>query len=214
MFKIKRPAIIGLLVILLVFTGYLNHKLTQQAQRKSSKDYVNHELTEMSKNNEFDDIKGDLIEDINVDSTDFTELDIVDSEKSKDQDTMETMYTEASLSSKTYFVEYRLSRDKLRATLVDRLNTIINNENTSTQVRDEAQKEIISIGNMSETELKIEGLIKSKGFEDAIVFLSEDDIKVVVSTSELNEQDMVKILDIIKSETDYDTNNIKIMKKQ
>lgn len=214
MFKIKRPAIIGLLVILLVFTGYLNHKLTQQAQRKSSKDYVNHELTEMSKNNEFDDIKGDLIEDINVDSTDFTELDIVDSEKSKDQDTMETMYTEASLSSKTYFVEYRLSRDKLRATLVDRLNTIINNENTSTQVRDEAQKEIISIGNMSETELKIEGLIKSKGFEDAIVFLSEDDIKVVVSTSELNEQDMVKILDIIKSETNYDTNNIKIMKKQ
>lgn len=215
MFKIKRPAIIGLLVILLVFTGYLNHKLTQQAQRKSSKDYINHELAEMSMNNEFDEeFSSDFNENIDVDSTDFIDLDIVDSEKSKDQEVMETMYTEASRSTKTYFVEYRLSRDKLRATLVDRLDNIINNENTSTTVRDEAQKEIISLGNMSEKELKIEGLIKSKGFEDAIVFLSDEDIKVVVSTPEITEQDMVKILDIIKSETDYDTHNIKIMKKQ
>lgn len=210
MFKIKRPAIIGILVILLVFTGYLQHQLTQQSQLKSSKDYQNYELLELVTN----DKDG---EDLTVDkpSVDNSELvDVVDSTKTEDVDAMETMYSEASMSSKNYFVEYRLSRDKLRASLVDRLDLIVNNANTTETVRSEAQKEIMKIGNYSETELQIEGLIKGKGFEDAIVFLSDKDIKVVVSSLELKEQDMVKILDIVKSETDYDANNIKIMKKQ
>lgn len=210
MFKIKRPAIIGILVVLLVFTGYLQHQLTQQSQLKSSKDYQNHELLEFVKNNKKE--EDIVVDNITVDNGDS--IDIVDSAKTEDIDAMETMYSEASMSSKNYFVEYRLSRDKLRASLVDRLDQIVNNTNTNDTVRSEAQKEIMKIGNHSEKELQIEGLIKGKGFDDAIVFLSEKDIKIVVSTIELKEQDMVKILDIVKSETDYDANNIKIMKKQ
>lgn len=223
MFKVKRPAIIGLLVVLLIFTVYLNHRLVQQAQIKSSKDYVNHELDEMSNNNESEDDfamdqTGDIEtgEDIEItgDIDTTGELDIIDSAKNDEHKVLETMYTDASKMSKNYFVEYRLSRDKLRASLVDRLDKIINNENTSATVRDEAQNEIMKLGNNSEKELQIEGLIKSKGFEDAIVFLTEKDIKVVVSATELTEQDMVKILEIVKSETDYDNNDINIMKKQ
>ncbi|SHE30119.1 stage III sporulation protein AH [Tissierella praeacuta DSM 18095] len=206
MFKIKRPAIIGLLVVLLVFTGYLNHQLTQQAQRKSSKDYQNHELMEMTKNQESN-------EELEIVKTDDN-IDIIDSAKNEGNEALETMYTEASKDGKNYFVEYRLSRDKLRASLIDRLDVITNNSNTAEDVRKEAQREIMKLGNNSEKELQIEGLIKGKGFEDAIVFLTDKDIKIVVSTNELSEQDMVKILDIVKSETNYDNNNIKIMKKQ
>jgi len=208
MFKIKRPAIIGLLVVLLVFTGYLNYYLTQQAQRKSSKDYQNHELMELAKNEDNQDYIGKFVPDP------MEHVDILDSTKNEENQALETMYTEASKETKNYFVEYRLSRDKLRASLADRLDEIVNNEKTSEEVRKEAQREIIKLGNNSEKELQIEGLIKSKGFEDAIVFFTDKDIKVVVSISELKEQDMVKILEIVKSETDYDNNNIKIMKKQ
>jgi stage III sporulation protein AH len=215
MFKIKRPAIIGILVVLLVFTGYLQHQLTQQAQLKSSKDYQNHEMLELVNNNNEED---DLVQDDTVKSdlvVDTEEkIDVIDSAKSDKDQSLETMYTEASISAKNYFVEYRLSRDKLRASLVDRLDEIINNVNTTEIIRTDAQKEIMEIGNNSEVELQIEGLIKAKGYDDAIVFLTDKDIKIVVSALELGEQDMVKILDIIKSETEYDTNNIKIMKKQ
>ncbi|CAK7015051.1 hypothetical protein CIW83_07730 [Tissierella sp. P1] len=212
MFKIKRPAIIGLLVVLLVFTGYLNHQLTQQAQRKSSKDYQNHELMELAKNEKYqEDIETGMTE-LNIDPAE--EVDIIDSTKTEGNDALEAMYTEASKNIKNYFVEYRLSRDKLRASLVDRLDIIVNNKNTSEDVRKEAQMEIMKLGNNSEKELQIEGLIKGKGFDDAIVFLTDKDIKIVVSSAELTEQDMIKILDIVKSETDYDNNNIKIMKKQ
>ncbi len=220
MFKIKRPAIIGILVVLLVFTGYLQHQLTQQAQLKSSKDYQNHEMLELvNKDNNNDDLVEDnLVEDskeksdLAVDSNE--EVDIIDSAKSDENQALEAMYTEASISAKNYFVEYRLSRDKLRASLVDRLDEIINNANTTEIIRSDAQKEIMEIGSNSEIELQIEGLIKAKGYDDAIVFLTNKDIKIVVSAVELEEQDMVKILDIVKSETEYETNNIKIMKKK
>lgn len=220
MFKIKRHAIIGLLVVLLVFTGYLNHQLTQQSQLKASKDYKSHELSKLDQmESEGENIAGDPKEDVDiVESTDKTkeEIDIVESVESEDDeyDVLETMADEASNASKNYFVEYRLSRDKLRANLVERLDGIVNNTNTSEESRAEAQKEIMKIGSISEKELQIEGLVKGKGYEDALVFLTEKDIKVVVSSGELEEQDMVKILDIVKSETEYTMDNIKIMRKQ
>lgn len=225
MFKIKRPAIIGLLVVLLVFTGYLNHQLTQQSQRKSSKDYKNYEMDQMAKYKEKknDNKEKNLVKDKNEDAKktakktklhDKDKIVTVDSIKKVDKETLETMYTESSMNSKNYFVEYRLSRDKLRASLVDRLDEMVNNENTNKTMMDEAQKEIIKLGNISEKELQMEGLIKGKGYEDALVFLTEEDLKVVVSIDELNEQDMVKILEIVHSETNYETSNIKIMKKQ
>lgn len=215
MFKIKRPAIIGLLLVLLVFTGYLNYQLTQQALRKASKDYQNHELSELVN-------KGGTNLDM---ASDDNDMEIVDSVLPIDDDVAaavtltnnsfdEAMNNEVLSSNRNYFVEYRLSRDKLRANLVDRLDDIVNNSNTKESLRTQAQEEIIKIGKHSEKELQIEGLIKSKGFDDALVFLTDDDIKVVVSCVELSEQDMVKILDIVKSETKYTSENIKIMKKQ
>ena len=48
MFKIKRPAIIGLLLVLLIFTGYLNYQLTQEAVLKASDDYKEYEELEMA----------------------------------------------------------------------------------------------------------------------------------------------------------------------
>ncbi|NLV88624.1 MAG: SpoIIIAH-like family protein [Tissierellia bacterium] len=208
MFKIKRPVFIGLLVVLLIFTGYLNYYFTQQAQIKSSRDYQKHELEEMARNLEIRDSLDQLV----LDPTDH--VDIIETAIDEESEVLETMYSDALKESKNYFVEYRLSRDKLRATLVDRLDEIIKDENTSEAVRADAQREIMKLGNHSEIELQIEGLIKSKGYDDAIVFLTNKDIKVVVSAPELGEQDMVKILEIVKSETDFDTKDIKIMKKQ
>lgn len=220
MFKIKRPAIIGLLLVLLVFTGYLNFQLTQQALLKASKDYNDYEVGEM-----------EIIDDAevagvgNIDEVDEDYISIVDSMLPNEENIAavvssgnstikDAMEADISKANRNYFVEYRLSRDKLRANLVDRLDEIVNNTNTTETVRTEAQQEIIKLGNISEKELEIEGLIKSKGFTEALAFMTDTNIKVVVDSKELSEQDMVKILDIVKSETNFDMNNIKIMKKQ
>lgn len=222
MFKIKRPAIIGLLLVLLIFTGYLNYQLTQQALLKASKDYNDYEIGEMES---FEDTEVAGIGNIDEAAVDEDYISIVDSMLPSDNNIeqvisagnnsiKDAMAADISKTNRNYFVEYRLSRDKLRANLVDRLDEIVNNTNTTEKVRSEAQEEIIKLGNTSQKELEIEGLIKSKGFNEALTFISDTDIKVVVDASELTEQDMVKILDIVKSETTFDINNIKIMKKQ
>ena len=56
--------------------------------------------------------------------------------------------------------------------------------------------------------------IKSKGFDEAVVLLTDEDIKIVVSVDELSENEMVKILDIVRAETEFDMDDIKIIKKQ
>lgn len=219
MFTIKKPAFILLLIVLLVFTGYINHNLTQQALLKASNDYQKHEEMELAKGIDVDD--KELVEAIS-EGEEKEDIEILDTKANVGIDEIaeetnaqigKTISKEDSLTSKSYFIEQRLSRDKLRAGLIDRLNEIVNNENTNDEVRTEAQKKIMNIGDISEKELTIEGLIKAKGFEEVLVFLTDENAKVVVLKDELSEQDVVKILDIIMAETDLDTSNIKIMKK-
>lgn len=257
MFKIKRPAIIGLLLVLLVFTGYLNYELTQEALKKTSGGYKKHELAEKTKYEEkstladknskekieFEIVDSEVPEEPKdsvekaeaseeeVEEIELEEQEVEDEEEKKIKDEKEVgevkevvntskdkvdkeISKEASSQNRNYYIEYKLSRDKLRASLVDRLDTIVSNEKTDEKTRSEAQREIMTIGKISEKELQIEGLIKSKGFEDSLVVLTEEDVKVIISASELTEQDMVKILDIVKEETKFDIDNIKIIKKQ
>lgn len=213
MFKIKRPAIIGLLLILLIFTGYLNYQFTQQALRKTSQEYQRHEKVEMQNYlNSNDYALEDNIE--IVDSLIPGEENIAEVISSTNETIKGEIDKEVVNINKNYFVEQRLSRDKLRASLIDRLAGIVDNDQTNETMRTEAQKEIINIGRISEAELQIESLVKSKGFDEALVLLTDKDVKVIVSVEELTETEMVKILDIVRSETEFDMDNIKIMKKQ
>lgn len=214
----KKTALIVSLICLLVVVGYINHELTKRSLLQSSGDYQQHEeqLMKLSKT-----IDEDTVETSLEDSSASKDIDIVDSKsniiedlkKNADDDIESVITKEESFKNRNYFIEYRLSRDKLRATLIDRLNEIINNENTKEDIRASAQNEIIALGQVAELELSIEGLIKAKGFEDALVFLGDNSVRIVVSVNELTEQDVVKIFEIVKNETSIEASNIKIMKK-
>ncbi|NMA86335.1 MAG: SpoIIIAH-like family protein [Tissierellia bacterium] len=220
MLTMKKPVIILVLIVLLFFSGYINHNLTLRANSKVSSDYQRYEEFEMVKRFELD--EKDLVEAISEGDGDEVDIEILDTIEGKNLGdiTQETnkiigqeISRETSMQSKNYFIEQRLARDKLRASLIDRINEIVNNENTSDETRTEAQKKIMAIGDLAEKELTIEGLIKAKGFEEALVFLTEENLKIIVSVAELTEQDVVKILNIAMGETDLDADNIKIMKK-
>lgn len=215
MLNVKKPAIITILIVLLVLTGYVNHQLTQKSMSRISSDYQRHEEREME--NLTDDTNQPTINDVEKD-----EIEIVEGEVDKEVSQLteeinmnieEAISKENNLQSKNYFVEYRLARDRMRGNLVERLKEIITDDKSSSEMIDKAQNEIMRIGNITESELYMEGLIKAKGFDDVIVFLKEDGVKVVVSADELLEQDVIKILDVVKNETNLEASQIKIMKK-
>lgn len=216
----KRTLLLVSLIIVLTIIGYINHTITKQALLETTSEYEKYEDKNLEdvmtdENKTVETISNDYAQNENMDDTIIDSKDnTISSLSSKTEIEIEESITkEENRKSNNYFVEYRLSRDKLRASLVERLNNIINNEMTDKDTRKKAQEEIIRIGKISEKEILIEGLIKAKGFEDALVFLKDDSVRVIVSADILSEQDVMKILEIVKSETKFEPSAIKIMKK-
>ncbi|WDV47940.1 SpoIIIAH-like family protein [Clostridiaceae bacterium M8S5] len=218
----KRIIYLASLVVLLIVVGVVNHRLTLRRARTSTNEYQQHEANMMKKMNMANldgDSKSTMSEE--YDDNNAESFKIIDSEVSKLDDIGDETSTKINKKiadenekNDNYFVECRLSRDKLRANQIERLNEIVDNDNTTKDIRTKAQQQIMDIGNISKKELHIEGLIKAKGYKDAILFINNKNVSVVVDVENLNEQDVAKILSVVKEETDMSATNIKIMKKQ
>ena len=65
-----------------------------------------------------------------------------------------------------------------------------------------------------ETELKIENLLSTKGFEDALVYISDGIVNVVVNEEELQKEEAAKIFDLVAEQADVKYENIKLMNNQ
>lgn len=66
------------------------------------------------------------------------------------------------------------------------------------------------IANM-EQELVLEGLIKAKGFDDVIVSTSSSYLNVIVKSAELTSAEVAQIVDVVRQQTEYSLDNIKII---
>lgn len=199
----KRTVLVSSLVMLLMVMGYLNNQLTKSALRQSTRGYEEHQEVQLSKIREENDKEVMETASKNIEVVEST--DSTDGEKTKDE--------KKSKYSENYFVEHRLSRDKTRGETVERLNKIIEDENTKDDVRSNAQTELIELGETSELELLLEGLVKGKGFKDVVVFSTNENTSIVVDQEKLSEQDVMKILEIVTSETELQAQDIKIMNK-
>lgn len=198
----KRTVLVTSLVMLLMVVGYLNNQLTKSALRQSSKGYKDHEELQLSK----------LKEEEGKDSleTSTKNIEVVESTKDKKAEKKDEKPKENS----NYFAEHRLSRDKERSETLERLNKIIEDENTNEDVKNNAQSELIALGGTTEMENLLEGIIKGKGFNDTVVFYNNDSTRIVIDKEKLSEQDVMKVLEVVTSETELQAHDIKIMEKQ
>ncbi|HYE84198.1 MAG TPA: SpoIIIAH-like family protein [Clostridia bacterium] len=113
----------------------------------------------------------------------------------------------------SFFSEYRLERDKNRSKEVEMWQDIINSEKAEENFKTMAQQELVKIVALTEKEMIIENLIVARGFNDALVFLTDDTATVIVEAKELTPSNIAQIQDIVVRKTKLDPKNIKIMKK-
>jgi stage III sporulation protein AH len=116
-------------------------------------------------------------------------------------------------SGSSFFSEYRLEREKNRSKEVEMWEDIINNGTAEETFKHLAQQELVKIVELTDKEMIIENLIISRGFNDALVFLTDDSATVIVEAKELTTKDVAQIQDIVVRKTKLDAKNIKIMKK-
>ena len=116
--------------------------------------------------------------------------------------------TEQTVSS---FADFRTERERVRTQELTSIDSIINNENTDTQTLAEAQKMKLELTDTMEKELLIEGLLKAKGFEDAVITISDTAVNVIVKQKDLTKQQVAQVLAIVLREAgDISAENVKI----
>lgn len=97
-----------------------------------------------------------------------------------------------------FFIEFRLERDRVRSQQMDVLREIIHNPNTDADNRREAHSLLLQASQNLEQEMGLEGLIKAKGFRDAVVFIKPDQVHVVIKAEKLEEKQVVQIGDLVR----------------
>jgi len=99
-----------------------------------------------------------------------------------------------------FLLEFKVDREKMQKEQIDMLNKVIDDKSASKEVRDSAYQQYLSIVDAMGKELKIEGLLKAKGYE-SVAFLSPDACTVMVRSSALDEKQVASIGDTVRKVT-------------
>ena len=114
-------------------------------------------------------------------------------------------------TAETFFTSCRAERETARAEEFALLDAILSSDTSTEELISSANEKKLELIDVIERELVLEGLVKAQGFEDAVVTMSEDNINVVVSQSELTSEQVAGILSVILSETDYNATQVVVV---
>ncbi len=110
-----------------------------------------------------------------------------------------------------YFTLSRFERDKSRSSAMEVYREITENPDSTREAKDTAQKDLTAAARAIELEAALEGLIKAKGFEEVIVYLTADNANVVVKTIGLTPAQAAQIKDLVKENAKIKADKIKIV---
>ena len=110
-----------------------------------------------------------------------------------------------------YFEAYRTNRQSIRDMEMRYVQTNSDNQGSDEAVKKEAEQRLLEIASLMEKELKLESLIKSKGFEDVIAFVEDGSVNIVVKAEKLTSAQATKILKLVVDETGEASQNVTII---
>lgn len=104
----------------------------------------------------------------------------------------------------------KLTKEQNRAKNKELLMNIINSESVTKEQRKEATNKLLTLSDYMEKESAAEQVLSAKGYENAMVSMSEDSVDVMVSLDEITDVDRAKIEDVVQRKTGVSINNIVI----
>ena len=120
----------------------------------------------------------------------------------KTSKTVSNTIDDGTTTTVSFFTGYRTARDASRQESFMYYDSIIGSETASAAAISSAETKREELVTFAESELVLEGLIKAKGFEDAIVTISTANVNVIVKKEgEIDAADAAQILSIITEET-------------
>ena len=137
-------------------------------------------------------------------------------QSSADPNPSESQPQESSTSNTGYFASARLNRQQARDSALELLQQAAADENAQQSIVDEANASIQVMAALTLSEAKVENLITAKGYGDCVCFINDNSASVVVSATEngLSENDVTKIVEIVKEETGLAASKITVIETE
>ncbi len=223
----KNQVIIYIIALMLMTAGYLNYTTNQQgdsvetsmkmeaddtqvadigdAKLVNSNDVITNEtqntLEENNKNSTIDNSTTNTIKNETANTS--------SNSTNTENNTVET----SSNNSNDYFTKSKLERDTMYSQMLETYEKVINSSNASETQKQSATQEITKINNIKNSIMICENLIKTKGFENSVVFVNGESISVIIGASELSKEQVAQVQNIISREMNAKIENIHIANK-
>ena len=206
----NRGFVVITLSAMLVVVGVANYQLSKKSALGVSEEFKAYEQAQLSKNSESNEKEEDDQE-VNIVDSKSSESDVEEKVTETSKEIEEQLTSEANMQKSSYILDMKMTREKQRNDLAEELNEMINNPSTSEETRKEASEMKLKLVKDQDTELKIENLLSTKGFEDALVYISDDKVNVVVNEDSFGKEDAAKIFDLVAEQAGVEYDNIKLM---
>ena len=209
----KNQVIIYVIAVMLMVAGYLNYTTTvsDETVQVSSDN-----SSDVSNNTNIGDarlVSSEVVENNTTNDTgssnQVSESNVTDNETISDE--VETQETNANVDD--YFAKSKLERDTMYSQMIETYENVLNSENALETQKQSATEEITKINNTKNSIMISENLLKTKGFENSVIFVNDESISVIIGTEELKEEEIAQIQNIISREMKADIENIHISTK-
>lgn len=215
----SRGFVVLSLSAMLVVLGVVNYQLSKKSLLETSNEFKAYEQAQLEKNEDKETAETDETAKTEGSKEKDEEVALVDSKTSEVEEKVtetskeikEQLTNQKNMQKATYILDMKMTREKQRNELATSLNEMINNPSTSEETRKEASDMKLRLVKDQETELAIENLLSTKGFENALVYISEGTVNVVVNEESLEKADAAKIFDLVAEQSGAKYENIKLM---
>lgn len=125
----------------------------------------------------------------------------------------DTIETSSNTNSNEYFVKSRLDRETMYSQMIESYQKILESSTISEEQKQISQQEINNINKIKNAIMISENLIKTKGFEECIIFVNDKNVNIVVKKEEIKPEEIAQIQNIISRELGTEIENIHITNK-
>ena len=119
--------------------------------------------------------------------------------------------TNASTTSANFYINYKTEREATRTQEIQFYDSIIASSTSSDSAKEEAEANKLALITQMEKELVTEGIIRGKGFEDAIVTTSSSNVNVFIKSAELTSTEVAQITSIVTEQLNVEIDKIIII---
>ena len=204
----KNGIVITALALMIIAAGYLNftgQKISTNgitARTTASPDVTSEDTADISAEDIGTDTSGDSDGKNEEDAQKDSEYTITDSGEvlASEENPGEAVMVSNNIGS-DYFASSKLNREQTRAKNKETLMNIINDDKISSADKKSAIKQVAAMTKISEKENAAELMLQAKGFENAMVSISDGNADVIVSSEGLTNQQIAQIEDIVKRKT-------------